>query len=148
MVVKDASIKSPEPFDMNPVTSPDRLRHAQIICCDGGCCGRPDRAGTAVVPLQRLRAAWKARDIRPGISLAVSSCLGPCDVANVVCIVHDRGSFWLGRLADADYDVLADWAASCRDGLRRLPSRLESLRFVRWRHHREADGGSPALDDR
>jgi hypothetical protein len=114
-----------------PATNPTRLRHAQILVCDGGCCGRPNR-GFCPVPLARLRARWKERGITPAVSLATTSCLGPCDVANVACIIHAGGTWWLGGLGHADYELLAIWAENCADGLVPLPPALAAKLFQRW----------------
>lgn len=80
-----------------------------------------------------MRACWKERKLTPQVSLAVTTCLGPCDVANVACIVSSKGSAWLGRLGDDDYDRLAEWAGLCRDGLVDLPEHLAAKVFIRWR---------------
>ena len=114
-------------------TAVNRLRHAQVLLCDGGCCGRVEpRRGTAVVPLAHLRARWKAEQLTPAVSLAVTSCLGPCDVANVCCIITAAGTQWLGRLDESDYDRIADWAGASRAGVVPLPAALLKKRFQRW----------------
>jgi len=113
-------------------TEANRLRHAQLLLCDGGCCGNPTR-GHCPIPLADLRARWKARGLTPAVSLAVTTCLGPCDVSNVACILHAQGTWWLGNLERHDYDLLAEWAEQCRDGLAPLPSALVSKTFKRWR---------------
>ncbi len=118
---------------------PQRLRHVQLLLCDGGCCGRPENKGTVPVPLARLRARWKERRLTPQVSLAVTSCLGPCDVANVACVLHAGGTWWLGRLEDADYERLAEWAERCVDGLVELPAALAAKRFTRWRSDAPSD---------
>jgi hypothetical protein len=32
------------------------------------------------------------------MQLTISGCLGPCDLANVVCLVTPQGLIWLGGL--------------------------------------------------
>jgi len=113
--------------------APLRLRHAQILLCDGGACGRCDRGGTTPVPIARLRAIWKECALTPQVSLAVTSCLGPCEVANVCLVVTAADTTWLGRLEDAHYDRLADWARFCRDGAIPLPNDLMAKAFTRWK---------------
>ena len=84
------------------------------------------------MPLARLRARWKERGLTPAVSLATSSCLGPCDVANVACIIRADGTWWLGGLGHADYELLAIWAESCAHGLVPLPAELAVKQFQRW----------------
>jgi len=112
--------------------SAKRLRHAQILLCEGGACGNCSNGGTIKVPLAHLRALWKERNLTPQVSLAVTSCLGPCEIANVCVIVTQAGSTWLGRLESADYDRLADWAQACADGPTPLPRALQAKEFSRW----------------
>jgi hypothetical protein len=55
---------------------------AQLLFCQGCCCGRTDR-GHPEVPAGRLKAVWKAEKLNRSVQLTISGCLGPCDVANV-----------------------------------------------------------------
>lgn len=107
------------------------LRLAQVLLCQSGCCGHAAK-GTAPVPVDWLRARWKALSIGTRVSLAITGCLGPCDVANVACIVHAQGSWWLGRLTADDYALLVAWADACREQLAELPAPLAARRFARW----------------
>ncbi len=125
---------------MSLVIAEDRRRRAQILLCQGGACGNASR-GQVPVPIDRLRAFWKAHQITPQVSLAVTSCLGPCAVANIAVILHPGGSIWLGNLTDADYDLLADWARSCRDEWPELPVPLTAKRFERWQSPTIPDTG-------
>ncbi|HEY2787223.1 MAG TPA: (2Fe-2S) ferredoxin domain-containing protein [Fimbriiglobus sp.] len=69
----------------------------QISFCVGCCCGRPDR-GFPVVPVGRLKAAWKAEKLNKAVQLTNSGCLGPCDLANVAVMLPPAKSVWIGKL--------------------------------------------------
>lgn len=86
---------------------------AQVLLCKGCCCGRTDR-GLPEVPVERIKAAWKAEKLNRAVQLTISGCLGPCDLPNVAVVVSDRGTEWYGRLdGDAPYDALLAWARAC-----------------------------------
>jgi cobaltochelatase CobN len=111
------------------VTSP-----AQLLLCRGCCCGRTDR-GFPGVPVDRIKAIWKAEKLNRGVQLTISGCLGPCDLPNVALIVNARGLAWYGRLAgDAPYDALIAWARACTAAGTALPppEALAAHRFERF----------------
>ena len=86
---------------------------AQVLLCKGCCCGKVER-GLPEVPVERLKAAWKAEKLNRAVQLTISGCLGPCDLPNVVLVVTAEGVAWYGRIAgDAHYDDLLDWARRC-----------------------------------
>lgn len=108
-----------------------RRAHGQLIFCQGCCCGRTER-GFAEVPVERLKAVWKAKGLNRTIQMTVSGCVGPCDVANVAVVVTPSRTTWLGGLdCAADYDALLRWAESCHDAgtLLPLPEVLVNHRF-------------------
>jgi len=73
----------------------------QLIFCEGCCCGRTDR-GFPAWPKDLVKARWKELKLNNTIQLTISGCLGPCDVANVVCMMPAVGdSIWLGGLSQA-----------------------------------------------
>ena len=109
---------------------------AQVLLCKGCCCGRTDR-GLPAVPVERIKAIWKAEKLNRSVQLTISGCLGPCDLPNVAVIVTALGSTWYGRLeGDAPYDALIAWArAAVAAGTSTplpLPEELEPLRFERF----------------
>jgi cobaltochelatase CobN len=107
---------------------------AQIVLCQGCCCGQTER-GLPAVPLDWLKPLWKSEKLNKIVQLTVSGCLGPCDLPNVCCIVTPEGLTWYGRLTTReDYAVLVSWARRCREqaALQPLPAELEHLRFERW----------------
>ncbi len=122
-----------------PHTGGPRLRTrrkplAQIVLCQGCCCGQTSR-GMPAVPLDWLKPIWKSEKLNKFVQLTVSGCLGPCDLPNVCCIVTPEEQTWYGRLTTKeDYGILLDWASRCRaqGGLVPLPVELEHLRFQRW----------------
>jgi cobaltochelatase CobN len=122
-----------------PHTGAPRLRTrrnplAQIVLCQGCCCGQTGR-GLPAVPLDWLKPLWKAEKLNKIVQLTVSGCLGPCDLPNVCCIVTPEEQAWYGRLTTReDYAVLLQWARRCQAERRvlPLPTELEHLRFVRW----------------
>jgi cobaltochelatase CobN len=137
-----------------PHTGGPRLRTrrkpvAQIILCQGCCCGQTGR-GLPGVPLDWLKPLWKAEKLNKAVQLTVSGCLGPCDLPNVCCISTPPEQTWYGRLTtQEDYAVLLNWARRCRDRgeLQPLPSELDHLRFERWPIDDDANPFSPIAQD-
>jgi len=107
----------------------------QILFCDGCCCGRTDR-GYPSLPKQQIKAEWKARKLNEQIQLTISGCLGPCDLANVVCLLNADGEMtWLGGLTEAwQYEALIQWAIACKtaEAWQPLPAKLLPHRFERF----------------
>ena len=115
---------------------------AQLVFCQGCCCGRTDR-GHSEVPVGRLKAGWKAEKLNRSVQLTISGCLGPCDLANVALVITPSGNEWLGGLAgDAVYEALISWAREChREGrLVPLPDGFEARRFERFEPRKEGEG--------
>jgi len=107
---------------------------AQIVLCQGCCCGQTVR-GLPGVPLDWLKPLWKSEKLNKSVQLTVSGCLGPCDLPNVCCIVTPDSQTWYGRLTTReDYAVLVQWARACRErgAVQPLPEALAHLRFERW----------------
>jgi cobaltochelatase CobN len=114
---------------------------AQVLICDGCCCGRADR-GFPPVPRDWLKSQWKARKLNRHVQLTISGCLGPCDVANVVAILTPQGCTWLGKLSREDqYAELFAWACAAADlgVLQPLPPVLRRHVFRRF------DAAAPAV---
>ena len=107
----------------------------QLIFCEGCCCGRADR-GFPAWPRDLVKARWKELKLNNTIQLTISGCLGPCDVANVVCMMPAIGdSIWLGGLSQqSQYELLIAWAESCQaeQQLLDLPSAFAPYRFQRF----------------
>jgi cobaltochelatase CobN len=98
----------------------------QLVLCSGCCCGRVER-GFPAVPVERIKAAWKAERLNRTVQLTIAGCLGPCDLANVAAIVGPRGQEWFGQLGqDAHYEALLRWARACH-AARTLLQRPEAL---------------------
>jgi hypothetical protein len=107
---------------------------AQVLLCKGCCCGRVDR-GLPEVPVDRIKAIWKAEKLNRAVQLTISGCLGPCDLPNVAVIVTAEGTAWYGRLeGDAPYDALIAWARDSVLAGRSLPTpeAIEAHRFERF----------------
>jgi cobaltochelatase CobN len=124
----------PLPHAGGPGLRTRRRALAQIVLCQGCCCGRSDR-GMPVVPLDWLKPLWKSERLNATVQLTVSGCLGPCDLPNVTCVVTPTEQTWFGRLSTReDYAVLVDWARRCKAAatLLPLPADLDHLRFDRW----------------
>ena len=120
---------------VNPSSLTTRVQSpAQLLLCKGCCCGRTDR-GLPEVPVERIKAAWKAEKLNRGVQLTISGCLGPCDLPNVAVLVTATGMEWYGRLdGAAHYDALIDWARACLASGAALPAptALEGFRFERF----------------
>ena len=107
---------------------------AQVLFCKGCCCGKTER-GLPAVPVDRLKAAWKAEKLNRGVQLTISGCLGPCDLPNVAVVATAAGLQWYGRLdRDAHYDALLAWARACVASGTALPvpESLAAHRFERF----------------
>lgn len=107
---------------------------AQMVFCQGCCCGRIDR-GRPELPVERLKEIWKTEKLNRTVQLTISGCLGPCDLTNVTLVLTRDGTTWLGGLAgDADYDAIIDWARACQDAGEALPlpERFDANRFERF----------------
>jgi cobaltochelatase CobN len=86
---------------------------AQVLFCKGCCCGKTER-GLPEVPVERIKAVWKAEKLNRGVQLTISGCLGPCDVPNVAVVITAEGTEWYGLLdGDSHYDSLVEWARAC-----------------------------------
>jgi hypothetical protein len=107
---------------------------AQLVFCEGCCCGRTDR-GKPELPVEKLKTAWREGRLNRTVQLTISGCLGPCDLTNVTLLLTQDEQIWLGRLEGEEiYDEIIAWAkASDASGkLLPLPKVLESQRFTRW----------------
>jgi cobaltochelatase CobN len=107
---------------------------AQVLLCKGCCCGRTDR-GLPAVPVDRIKAIWKAEKLNRAVQLTISGCLGPCDLPNVAVVVTAGGTAWYGRLeGDTPYDALIAWARACNADGTALPppESLAAHRFARF----------------
>ncbi len=108
---------------MNTATTPEtgaegdrrtkRQSLMQVLVCIGCCCGRVDR-GKPEVPVDWLKAQWKAARLNPYIQLTISGCLGPCDLPNVVAVLTATGQQWIGQLNQREhYEALVQWGQAC-----------------------------------
>jgi predicted metal-binding protein len=110
---------------VNPLLYPletKRLIHAQIFVCNGCCCGRTEK-GHPPVPVDWLKAEFKARKLIRNVQVTISGCLGPCDVPNVVAILTpNEGMRWFGNLSEQwQFESLMDWASEVKAAQRALP---------------------------
>jgi hypothetical protein len=88
---------------------------AQVFVCQGCCCGQVER-GRPEVPVEWLKQEWRKRGLLKRVQLSVSGCLGPCDVPNVVAIVTQTRTMWLGNISRRDqYQLLLDWASRSKN---------------------------------
>jgi cobaltochelatase CobN len=112
----------------------NRMALAQVMLCQGCCCGRVDR-GFPAVPVEQVKQWWRDHKLNKTIQLTISGCLGPCDLANVVAIALPWGIEWYGGLSElGEYERLCEWANEChrQRSLLARPACLESKRFVRF----------------
>ena len=123
------------------IESPPRLASRRrilthMLVCKGCCCGVTEKRKPPV-PVDWLKQEWRNRQLSPSITLTISEgCLGPCDLANVVCITSPQGVVWLGKIKlHLHYTRLVDWAEDVarKDALLPLPSAFDSHRFDRFR---------------
>ncbi len=107
---------------------------AQLLVCTGCCCGRTDR-GNPAVPVDWMKNEWKMRGILKSVHLTISGCLGPCDLVNVVGLVGENETIWLGGLVHQQhFAALRDWAQeTARLGeIAPLPDILRDHQFKRF----------------
>jgi hypothetical protein len=62
-----------------PALQTKRQVIGHVVMCSGCCCGKTER-GKPEVPVEWLKAQWKARGLLKNIQLSISGCLGPCDL--------------------------------------------------------------------
>ena len=106
----------------------------QIVFCEGCCCGQTDR-GFKPLPRDWIKQQWKNEKLNRSVQLTISDCLGPCDLANVFCVISPKGTQWFGGLQEQwQYDLLLAWASASRDAgvLIELPAELNRHRFERF----------------
>jgi hypothetical protein len=111
-----------------------RKSFMQVMVCIGCCCGRVDR-GKPEVPVDWLKAQWKAARLNPYVQLTISGCLGPCDLPNVVAILSPTGQQWLGQLnCPEHFEALVQWGRACgaAGSMVPLPAVLDQLTFRRF----------------
>jgi predicted metal-binding protein len=116
------------------VSTTNRKTLAQLVFCQGCCCGRVDR-GKPELPVELLKTTWKAEKLNAAVQLTISGCLGPCDRTNVTLVMSPGGNTWLGDLqGEATYAAMIEWARACkRTGeLQPLPAELQSHEFERF----------------
>lgn len=99
-----------------------RTIFAQIFVCNGCCCGRTEK-GNPAVPVDYLKAEFKARKLIRNVQVTISGCLGPCDVPNVVGILtHAEGMRWYGNLSEHwQFVSLIEWATAVKAAQAALP---------------------------
>jgi hypothetical protein len=99
-----------------------RTIFAQIFVCNGCCCGRTEK-GNPAVPVDYLKAEFKARKLIRNVQVTISGCLGPCDVPNVVGILtHNEGLRWFGNLSEHwQFESLIEWATAVKEAQAAIP---------------------------
>ena len=105
---------------------------AQVVVCNGCCCGRVEK-GHNEVPIEALKAAWEENESGHQVKLTISGCLGPCSMHNVSLLKTEDGLTWLGGLSHMNhYDALVRWACDVAKGNDvKLPEILQERLFVR-----------------
>src|SRR5436309_14509687 len=99
----------PLPHTAGPRLRTRRQALAQIVLCQGCCCGQTGRRLPAV-PLDWLKPIWKREKLNKAVQLTVSGCLGPCDLPNVARVVTPPDQPWYRRLTkQAVYAVRLAW---------------------------------------
>jgi cobaltochelatase CobN len=91
--------------------------------------------GHPEVPREWLKTEWRKRLLPGKVHLTFSGCVGPCDISNVVVIVTDERTIWLGGIdRQSQFSELADWASACLEANAAvpLPPALACLRFDRF----------------
>lgn len=129
-----------------------RVVIGQVVVCSGCCCGAVGR-GKPEVPVEWLKREWKSRGLLKNVQLTISSCLGPCDLPNVVRISAAGNDMWFGKLeCFSQYEALVEWAAGSKvaGSFLPLPHEFDKLRFSPFRQpfefqvptHDQGDAGA------
>jgi hypothetical protein len=116
-------------------TKTKRLVIGQVTICRGCCCGNTER-GLPEVPVDWLKNEWRKRGLLKRVQLTISSCVGPCDVPNVVVITTSSGTEWLGNIETrGQYCSLLEWAVRCKDAgeMLTLPPEFQRCRVTPFR---------------
>lgn len=105
----------------------------QLLICQGCCCGQTEQ-GKPEVPLTWLQRTWVERKLVRDVHITPTSCLGPCDVPNVACLLTARSSTWFAQLeAQEDYEAVLDWAAQLVGSLETpVPPHLQAKQLQRF----------------
>jgi (2Fe-2S) ferredoxin len=107
-----------------------RLVIGHLTVCQGCCCGNIEN-GRPPVPVDWIKKEWRARGLLRRVQLTISSCLGPCDLPNVVTISNESGTQWFGEITEFEqYRDLVDWATRSRDAGELLPLPKEFQRHT------------------
>ena len=77
-------------FEIEQATTGMDIMPTQLYVCNACCCG-VERKGNMAVPLEELKQAWAEHSLAPEVKLTVSSCLGPCSMANVCMFTNESG---------------------------------------------------------
>ncbi len=107
----------------------------QVLVCANGCCCGQTNLGAAEVPVDWLKINWKNDKLAKKMQLSFTSCLGPCDVTNVVCILAPTKQYWFGGMtAQNHYETLFEWCKSSVESgyFLPLPELLEARIFERF----------------
>ena len=98
-----------------------RMVIGHLTVCQGCCCGNTQN-GRPPVPVDWLKAEWRATGLLKRVQLTISGWLGRCDVPNVVTISSETGTLWLGQISEFhQYQALVDWASRCKDAGKLVP---------------------------
>ena len=111
-----------------------RMALAQVVFCQGCCCGHTDR-GRPELLAEQLKEIWEVEKLNRTVQLTISGCLGPCDLTNVALVITPEENVWLGGMAGEEvYESIVTWARSCHAEGRviPLPEVLTPLRFDRF----------------
>ncbi len=87
------------------------------------------------MPVERIKAIWKAEKLNRDVQLTISGCLGPCDLPNVAVVMTGQEMHWYGHLnSDAHYDAFIAWARACvlESRVLPLPQSLDAFRLDRF----------------
>jgi hypothetical protein len=107
----------------------------QVLICANGCCCGQTNLGAAKVPVEWLKNNWIEDKLSKKIQLTFTSCLGPCDVTNVVCILTPIKQHWFGGMTEQNhYETLFDWCRSSAEAgyFLPLPKVLQLRLFERF----------------
>lgn len=103
---------------------------ARVFMCDACCCG-DERFSAQRAPMKELREAMLSSLKESGMAgkcqVAMTGCMGPCEVGNNVILATRNRNFWFKKMNQpADLKALGQFAQSLNlNAVARLPEALK-----------------------
>lgn len=113
-----------------PLLGKSPVLEARVFMCDACCCG-DERFSAQRAPMKELREAMltslKDSGMAGKCQVAMTGCMGPCEVGNNVILATRNRNFWFKKMNQpADLKALGQFAKSLNvNAAARLPEELK-----------------------